>query len=140
MKLKQYLTEANNVYYHATYKKFLPKLKREGIKARKKALHTNAFGGDVRDDKESVYAITDENEALKLAFGMNWKREPSKEVVLIKFRPKGKWEKDTHWQAQAAKGTWVRSRQVISPKDFVGFMYEDEIHKLVAERNKAGTL
>jgi RNA:NAD 2'-phosphotransferase (TPT1/KptA family) len=61
MKLQQYITEASKVYYHATYKKFLPVLKREGIKARKKALHTNAFGGDVRDDKESVYAVTDEN-------------------------------------------------------------------------------
>jgi hypothetical protein len=140
MRLQTYITEASGPYYHVTFKKRLNKIKREGIKPMKKAVNRNMMGGDPRDDPESVYAITDKIEAFKVAFNMNWNKDKKNTVVVIAFRPKGKWEKDTHFQAQFAKGTWVRSRQVINTKSFAGYISEEEVHETIKQLNLAGKL
>jgi len=145
MRLLKYLKELatfkkKNTYWHVTEKKNLSKIKKTGIKSMKKPSHPGAFGQDVRDDPQSVYAFNDKMEAFATAFSMNWNEDPKNEVVIIEFTDSGKWEKDTHFQATmtSRKGSWVRRRTTIEPSQIKKVISQKEAFETIRELNLAG--
>ena len=136
------IAEAKSILYHTTYKRNLAKIKREGITPQKKPAQTGMFGKDVRDDPKAIYAFNDKIEAYLWAFKLNWNLDKKNEVVVIEFKNTGKWEKDTRFEAQLArtKGSWIRSRTVVKPKDIKKIIPQDEIFETIKEMNLAGKL
>jgi hypothetical protein len=141
MRLKQYLIESKTLY-HVTHKANLFFIKKNGITNQKKPANTGAAGQDIRDDPNAIYAFNDKIEAYRWAFKMNWNMDPSQEVVVIEFKSDAKWEKDTHWQAQTAmkKGSWIRSRGSVSPKEIKKVISQKKVFDEIKRLNKAGKL
>ena len=151
MRLQKYLNnpepglviaEAKSTLYHSTFKRLLPKIKSKGITPQKKPSNTGRFGQDVRDDSKAIYAFNDKIEAYLWAFKLNWQMDKKNEVVVIVFRNTGDWEKDTHWEAQTArtKGSWIRSRTIVKPKDIKKIIPQDEIFETIKNMNMSGKL
>jgi hypothetical protein len=123
LKLLHTLTESTSqVYYHVASHKLVPKIQKEGIKPQKKPSWTGAFGQDIRDCKNCIYAFTTMKAAVRWAFKAQWDtREQNEKYSIISFNTKPKdWDLDTHIEAQFMdRGTWVKSKKSVAPNDII---------------------
>lgn len=96
--------------FHATPKKNLPLIKKEGLKPVKKPLSRGQFGQDIRSGGSAVYVFTNLTDAVGFAFNIEWAlKEP---VVIIAYQDElTKYTKDKHWQIR--EGYYIK--EVIAP-------------------------
>jgi hypothetical protein len=120
MRFKSYLAESYNTLYHVAKTSNIPKIKKEGLVAQKKASWTGMMGQDIRDCKECVYAFTNFDDAVRWAFKSEWDNKPQKFSILTIDGSGNKWDKDTHIEAQMAEGDWVRSKTKVDGSKIKG--------------------
>jgi RNA:NAD 2'-phosphotransferase (TPT1/KptA family) len=63
------LTEHNStVLYHVTSSDNIPNIKKKGIVSQKQSTFTGAFGQDIRQKKNAIYAFEKIEDAISLCF------------------------------------------------------------------------
>jgi hypothetical protein len=104
--------------FHVTFKKTLPKIKKQGIRPQNFSLWTGAAGRHISEFGQ-VYAFSNINDAMRWAFKQQW--ETKKPTVIVEFEDKnpGRWEPDTHWQSCGAEGQWLKTFGMIKPEQLV---------------------
>lgn len=104
------------ILYHVTPTKNIEKIKKEGITPQKKASTHGAFGQDIRQQKDAIYAFDAYGGAWSWAFKINF--ESNQKMSIITFKKTGTWKEDTHWEAQTSSvGKWLYKKGTVTPND-----------------------
>lgn len=101
--------------FHVTFRKTLPKIKKQGIRPQKFSIWTGAAGQHLGEFGR-VYAFSNINDAMRWAFKQQWETKEPTVIVEFEDNNPGRWEPDTHWQACAAEGQWLKTFGAIKPE------------------------
>jgi len=108
----------DDILYHATWTKTVPKIEKNGIVPQKKPSSTGPFGQDIRQHKDAIYAFNTKRDAIAWAFEIEWSTKEPASIVTFK-RGDRDWQKDSHWQSVTGSGDWLYCQCEVPPEDII---------------------
>lgn len=133
--IRSILNESEEVLYHVTHTKLIPKIKKEGLK-RFQASNWLQRGSKERYGEGEVFAFENRIDAIRWASKMDWdfnQATGSGKISIVTFKPEGEWEvDDADPMAQAgAYGEWYKTFTPQPPENIVSV--EPLTNKVVKE-------
>lgn len=110
---------SHKILYHVTDAAKEKIILKQGITPQKKASYTNMFGSDIREHKKSVFAFTNQADAVKWAFKREYDGKEPVIIVVFKAGNIKDWKKDNHIESQFAYGEWLQKEGVVEPSQII---------------------